>query len=74
MGSFFFQGNGPFELAIQREPTVTAEGEDVVVTLPVLIAGPPITVFPLRVPLSIQQAKSLSYQIESVLIAARKGR
>ena len=40
MGSFFFQGNGPFERAIQREPTVTAEGEDVVVTFPVLIAGP----------------------------------
>jgi len=45
MGSFFFQGNGPFERAIQREPTVTAEGEDVVVTFPELIAGPPSPFF-----------------------------
>jgi hypothetical protein len=60
-----FEGEKPFELVIQTHPTTTAEGETVVVTLPVFVPGSPQQVADVRLLLSIPQAEYLASQKEA---------
>jgi hypothetical protein len=67
----FTQDEAPFELLLQREPTASAEGRTVVVTLPVFVAGLPQETAEVKIPLSIQHAEFLYRQLEPALSLAR---
>ena len=71
MGTIVFEGSKPFEIALQTEPTTTAEGGTVVVTLPVFAPGFPQQTADVRLLLSIQHAEYLAAQIQPVLVMAR---
>ena len=72
MGTIHFsQDEQPFELLLQREPTASAEGRTVVVTLPVFVPGLPQETAQVKMPLSIQQAEFLHAQLQAGLQVAR---
>jgi hypothetical protein len=71
MGTISFVGTEPFVLVLQKEPTTTAEGKSVAVTLPVFVPGPPEHAVDVRILLSIPQAELLAAQIQPALVTAR---
>ena len=71
MGTIVFEGTEPYELTAQTHPTTTAEGQTVVVTLPVFASESPQEAVDVRLLLSIPQAEYLAAQIQPVLTTAR---
>ena len=67
----FTQDEAPFELLLQREPTASAEGRIVVVTLPVFVPGLPQETAEVKMPLSIRHAEFLYAQLDPALRLAR---
>ena len=73
MGIIMFEGQQPFELALQQPPTASTEGGTILVTLPVLRAGHPATIAEIRVPMSVDQAEKLAARLQPALMLARAG-
>ncbi|HTB04240.1 MAG TPA: hypothetical protein VK804_27550 [Bradyrhizobium sp.] len=74
MGTIVFEGERPFELVTQQLPTTTAEGQTVVVTLPVFVAGFPQQTLDIQVRMSIEHAEQVAAQIQPILVTARVNR
>jgi hypothetical protein len=70
MGTVTFEGEAPFELALQRLPTARAEGESVLVILPVFVPGEPQDTLDIRVMMAIQHAEQLFAQLQPALTMA----
>ncbi len=71
MGTISFnQDDYPFELMLQMPPTATAEGENVVVTLPVYVPGFPQQTARVRMPLSIPHGRQLLDQLRDAFALA----
>ena len=75
MGTIKFEGELPFELISERLPTVTSEGEAVILTLSVLVPGFPPQIADIQVRLMLEHAEQLAAQIQPAVrqAQARKG-
>jgi hypothetical protein len=73
MGIIMFEGQQPFELALQQPPTASTEGGSVLMMLPVLRAGHPASIADVRVLMSIEQAEKLAARLQPALMLARAG-
>lgn len=59
------------DLIATREPETTAQGENVIVTAPVIVADTPAVPGQVRLKLTIQQAEYLAAQLDPALRVAR---
>ena len=71
MGIIMFEGQPPFQLALQQPPTACAEGGTVLVILPVLRASTPTSIAEIRVPMSLEDAEKLATRLQPALMLAR---
>ena len=68
------EGSPPYELVTQKEPNTTAQGETVVMTLPVFAAGFPGNTQDIQLRLTIEHAEYMASQIQAALVTARQNR
>lgn len=66
-----FRGEGKFEIRLQKPPIATAEGEIVVVTLPVFAGGFPNATAQIEMVLSLEDAEQLLAQLQHAVKMAR---
>jgi hypothetical protein len=61
----------PFELITQKLPTASAQGEIVMLTLPVFAAGFPNSIADIQVRLELEHAQQLIAQLQLAITMAR---
>ena len=71
MGTIIFEGQEPFELIPQSQPTAIAEGGNVVLTLPVFVQRIHGSDVRIRLVLNPDQAEYISRQLVPMVTAAR---
>jgi hypothetical protein len=69
--TLILRGPGKFDLTLQRPPTATAEGETLVLNLPVFAAGFPESTAQVEILLAIDEAEQLAAQLHAALKMAR---
>jgi hypothetical protein len=63
MANITFEGQGPFEVALQKEPELRAQDDSVVLTLPVFAPGLPQRIAEIRLAMSYDHAKKIQAQL-----------
>jgi hypothetical protein len=75
MGELIFQGEGTFEMQLQRSPTAAAVGKIVVVTLLVFADGSPQSTAQVELILSLDDAQELKAVLDpAIKIASVRAR
>lgn len=72
MGSLIFQGDPPFDLFLVRPAKAEAEGDTVILTLPVAAAGPDQPVHEIRVLARFGHAHALATKLREAAVEARR--
>ena len=70
MSTITLSGPGPIDLVFQRPPTAVADGDRVVMTLPVIAPGSVESAVRIRVLLTPGQAQSVALELTEAAISA----
>jgi hypothetical protein len=70
-GTIEFKGDTTFELKLQKEPTASASGANVVLTFPVFVADIPGQVAPVELAMPLPQAEWLRAILGVAISVAR---